>query len=142
MGIIETVVRGGTANAKIEKVSGVDGGTGDGRRKLIRTIPSTVAPEIAEEVDVQLRATRGEGQGPKRRISAGLHNVPPLASALKRVTAAGSAEEKRADVIASGSMGRVGIEVHVNCRACWGLEMRNMLLTSRDTFPRGSFPGE
>lgn len=53
-GILETVVRDGTVNAKMYEASGVEVVAGDGRRKFIYVMPSEVPPEVAVAVDVRL----------------------------------------------------------------------------------------
>lgn len=96
--IFDTMATVGTVNAKVKKISGVDGTSSDGRQKSIYPVPSTVAPEVAVAADVELRDMRARVHELKRSVS---HlNAKPgggssVESELKRMTAAGSAEEER-----------------------------------------------
>lgn len=62
MEILGTVMRVGTANVTVKKVSGVEVAAGDGRRKLISLVPAVVPPEVAMVVDLEIRDMRVKGQ--------------------------------------------------------------------------------
>lgn len=112
MGIFDTVAVVGTVNAKV-KTSAVEGNSCDGRQNFTYRVPHIVAPKVAVAADVYVRDMRA-------RVHELTHSVSPfnaqldsgwsVESALKRMTAAWPAEEKRAVVLAAEFIVRVYIE--------------------------------
>lgn len=104
---------GGTVDAELEKKNGV-GGTGcDGRGNFIHLVSSVVVREIAMAADVERRDMRAGVRKMEHsvfRLTAQIESGQPIKPALQRVTAAGSAKEKRAVVIAARFVLRVDIE--------------------------------
>ena len=109
VGIINAVAADGTVDAERKDINCAEGTACDGRRKFIYVAPSAVASEAAVAAAVELRNMRVRVRELERSVShlsTQIEIGPPVEHALRRVTAAGSAEEKRAVVMAAGSIVR------------------------------------
>lgn len=86
--------------------------TGNGRRRFVYAMPSTVESVLAAAVPLELRDIRARVQELVRRVlhlTSQLENAPPPEFALMRVTAERSVEEKRTVVTAAGPIYRIYI---------------------------------
>ena len=107
--IINAVAGDGTVDAERQDINCADGTACDGRRKFIYLVPSRVTSEAAVAAAVELRNMRVRVRELERsvsRLTVQIENGQPVEHVLRRVTAAGSAEEERAVVMVAGSIVR------------------------------------
>ena len=100
-------------DAERKDINWVEGTVCDERRTFIHLVPSVVASEAAVAADIELRNMRLRIRELERSVShltAQVERGQPVEHALRRETAAGSAEDKRVVFMAAGPIVRNDIE--------------------------------